>query len=77
MVISTPRVAITRTSELARLRGRITTQWVRAPSRADHATPAAAASRNGQPAEVWSSHCMKTPAMAVVPSEKLSTPVPR
>ncbi len=68
---------MTRTSELARRNGRITTQWVSAPRNADQATPATADSRNGQPAELCSSHCMNTPAIAVAPSEKLRTPVPR
>ena len=75
--MSTPSVAITRTSELARRRGRMTTQCVSAPRNADQATPATADNRNGQPASFCSSHCMNTPAMAVAPSEKFSTPVPR
>ena len=75
--MSTPRVAMTRISVLARRSGRMTTQCVRAPSSADSATPVSAASRNGQPARFCSSHCRNTPAMAVAPREKFSTPVPR
>ena len=77
MVMSTPSVAMTRTSELARRSGRITTQCVRTPRNADHRMPAAADNRNGQPASECNSDCMKTPAMAVAPSEKFKTPVPR
>ena len=76
-MISTPSVAITRTSELDRRSGRMTTQCVSAPRNADQATPAIADSRNGQPCSICSSHCMNTPAMAVAPSEKFNTPVPR
>ncbi len=75
--MSTPSVAMTRTSELARRSGLITTQWVSPPRNADQATPATADNRNGQPALFCSSHCMNTPAMAIAPSEKFSTPVPR
>ena len=77
IVISTPSVAITRTSELARRNGRMITQWVSAPRKADQATPTIAEAKNGQPCSVCSSHCMKTPAIAVAPSEKFNTPVPR
>ena len=77
IVTSTPSVAITRTSELARRNGLMITQWVSAPRKADQATPTIAESRNGQPCWVCRSHCMKTPAIAVAPSEKFKTPVPR
>ena len=76
-VISTPRVAITRTSELAACNGLRMTQWVKTPRKADRATPTIAAAKNGQPCSYCNSHCMKTPAMAVAPSEKFRTPVPR
>ena len=75
--MSTPEVAMTRISVLARRSGRMITQCVSAPSSADSATPVSAASRNGQPARFCSSHCRNTPAMAVAPREKFSTPVPR
>ena len=75
--MSTPSVAITRTSELDRRNGLMITQCVSAPRNADHAMPAIADARNGQPCSFCNSHCMKTPAMAVAPSEKFSTPVPR
>ena len=45
IVTTTPSVAITRTSELARRSGRMITQWVRAPRKADQATPTTAAKR--------------------------------
>ena len=77
MVTSTPSVAITRTRELARRSGRMITQWVSTPSSADNPTPTRAAGRNGQPCWSWSSHSKKTPAIAVAPSEKFRTPVPR
>ena len=77
IVTSTPSVAITRTSELARRNGRMITQWVSIPRKADQATPTTADARNGQPCSFCNSHCMKTPAMAVAPSEKFKTPVPR
>ena len=77
MVINTPRVAMTRTSELARRNGFMIHQWVHTPSQADHRIPAMAAGRKGHPNRVWSSHWANTPAMAVAPREKLSTPVPR
>ena len=75
--MSTPRVAMTRISELARRSGRMITQCVRAPSSADSATPVNADGRKGQPALFCSSHCRNTPAIAVAPREKFSTPVPR
>ena len=78
IVISTPSVAITRTSELARRNGRMITQWVstprKSPTRRRRRTREA---RNGQPCSYCSSYCMNTPAMAVAPSEKFKTPVPR
>ena len=75
--ISTPNVAITRTSELARRSGFMTHQWVKTPRNAERATPTRAARRNGHPCSYCSSHCMNTPAIAVAPSEKFNTPVPR
>ena len=77
IVISTPSVAMTLTSELARRNGLMITQWVSAPRKADHATPATAEAQNGQPCSCCSSYCMKTPAMAMAPSEKFKMPVPR
>ena len=44
IVTSTPSVAITRTSELAGRNGRMITQWVSAPRKADQATPTIAES---------------------------------
>ena len=75
--MSTPSVAMTRISELARRSGRMITQWVSTPSNADSDTPISADNRKGQPASCCSSHCRYTPAMAEAPREKLSTPVPR
>ena len=77
MVMSTPSVAITRTSELAPRKGRMITQWVRTPRNAENPTPKSAATRNGQPCWYCNSHSTKTPAIAVAPSEKFRTPVPR
>ena len=78
-VIRTPSVATSCTSVLARLRcsGRSTTQCVRAPSVADSSTPKNEANQKLWPCSYCSSYWRNTPAMAVAPSEKLSTPVPR
>ena len=78
-VISTPSVASSWTSVLARLRcnGRITTQWVSTPSVADRSTPKNEATKKLWPCSYCSSYWRNTPAIAVAPSEKFSTPVPR
>jgi hypothetical protein len=77
IVTSTPSVAMTRTSELARCSGRMMTQCVSTPSSADNETPKNAANRNGMPCWYCNSHCRNTPAIAVAPNEKFNTPVPR